>query len=100
MVAVSGKTTAVGTVPSNKVPYISAANLYNEKIKNCFLNVYLEDIYTPDGTNTPALALLEVYPSAIQPINLSVDATNQFATFDVLFNYVEISRDIASGLLD
>jgi hypothetical protein len=107
MKAVSGIDDSTGTSyrPSNKVPYISTDNLYNDKIKDCWLSLQLEDIWTgkipiDDGTVTgdfPAILFVgEAYPVAIQPINLSIDQPNEFATFDVLFNYVDIKYQPAT----
>lgn len=88
---------------ASEVPYINVNNLYNDKIKDCFLQVGMGSPYGNPDNDSPTVALLgvtEVYPVAIQPINLAIDQSNEFATFDVLFNYVNITSSSGNGSFD
>ena len=98
MKAVSGfDSAAPGGISATEVPYINVNNLYNDKIKDCFLQVGLGTHY--GDKKVALLGVSEVYPVAVQPINLSVDQSNEFATFDVLFNYVNVTSSTGIGSL-
>ena len=81
-----------------EVPYLNVNNLYNDKIKDCFLQVNIGSHYA--DKKVVYLSVSEAYPVAVQPINLAVDTANDLATFDVLFNYVDVVSASGSGSLN